>query len=841
MDEFNACYCDTGYLGRNCHIDKNGYEKLESAYNEIFNKLIGEVQSNIKYYEFEVFHNLFFGACQFIEDSDYFAKNLETFFTLAKRLGQISILNNTAEYFDLLDYYYSYELMRMEQQKAKLKVESGLKYRNFTLTESQMQEYKTGFDYITEEIINLMEYITRLYIPTKNSFYYESKNFYIALTPIEPSFNEKLFFRNRKVMYKSYVEFMNCINYMEVERLKNPNYYLYMFYVEYFYIPYGYNSTITINNTSPLIELKFYDASKNQSIKITGCNNENAIRIYFPYKSYKYLEEFNSQKDMYDPLVYKGADDPLFKDPIYIEPNGHVTNSTIEDRIEKFNRHYNISPQYFDTDLKDFNDSGLTYLNFTSDTNYIIFNSTHTTKFSAFFVKNNATFHTSSRFFYLRHPRIIIYFPNYSHAIGGVLFLLLLVLYIIFVSVFTGYDKRYSDQDGFLEYLKEEIVNLFLHYKKENEKKKVKEDRNLIPNNLKKNYNHRNFWNSGVTEGAVGFGSVNTEESKNGNYVVPFSSKRMKGKKTKIGDNFMDDLNDDLDEDISNLQKGKASKKKSIKNNFFSGGEVKLPSKNAEAALRRKQPDLFYSRQMKKNRYDPNSLPTEFENAQEARAERMQEFADISLTEGEFLRLNIIHRNILINTFCIVSIFNPRWKKLTLLMTESSVILVLNSVLLTSNEKAILSNIKSLFLYSFIVMLMADAVIYMIAFFFKFPSDKLRRLYKLVTTGGQLSVLKEWEITEKIQKKKCIIGFIIAVIIWMASFYISFGFTVVWRYQNSAFLAVYGIIFALDFIVCDFLIELLIAICYTQRKHNCFLRGISEGLNRIRNYRCLSP
>ena len=90
-------------------------------------------------------------------------------------------------------------------------------------------------------------------------------------------------------------------------------------------------------------------------------------------------------------------------------------------------------------------------------------------------------------------------------------------------------------------------------------------------------------------------------------------------------------------------------------------------------------------------------------------------------------------------------------------------------------------------------------------------------------------------------KKKAIIGMIICGIIWAYSFYASFGFTLVWKYQNMGFVVCFVLCFVFNFVVCEFLIELFIALLYIQRKQNCFFRGIAEGLNKLRNYRCLSP
>ena len=836
MDEFINCHCDTGFIGRNCHVDKNGYATLESYYNDIFTKLIGDIKENITYYEFETFHNLYFGACQFIQDPNFFSLNLDTFLSLALNQYKDSILNNTAEYFDFLDYYYSYEMMLMEQERGKIKYLTGLKVRNISLSEESMEEYRKGFEYIQEELIKLMKYIANEYMPTRNSFFYESKNFYIALTPIERGFDEIAFFKERKKNYKSYVEFMNCVNYIEIERLKNANYYLYLFFIEYYYFPFAYNNTILRNNTGPLIDLRLMDTTTGKFLSMSGCEDAYSIKFAIPYSGYYFLEDFNLQKSMYDPNVYKGPDDEIFADPIYIMPNGNVTDSTIEERIKLYYRVHNITPKYYDELYTDFNDTGVTYLNFTNDTNYIIYKSSHLTKFAAFFVPNNATFNPNGRFFYLLRPRIFFFFPNYLNSLGGFIFIGLIILYATFLTILILYDKKFTNQEALLEYIKEEVVEFYMHYHNDEERNKFK----YIPNKLRNRYDHRNF----VDERDNGPAGITSNENLKSNKFFG-QTKKKKIQNLNYNKNTLEDLSiDEEDEDDIYRQTEKPIKRK----NFFVDN-VKFKKKTAEEELKStKKKSFFYNRNTKKSdndipnpRYHHNYLPEEFENEEEAGRQQVQKFADIKLTFCEFLILNIKSRSIIINSFCIVSIFNPRWKKLTLLMTELSVLMIFVSVFLTSDENAVESSLVKMIQYSVYSMLSTDATIYLLAFFFKFSTKMHRRLFELVTGGGQLIMIKEWEIIQKNLKKLAIIGMIIYGVICLFSYYISFGFTIVWKYQKWAFVECLSFSFIFNFVICEFLIELFIAILYLQRKHDCFLRAIAEGLNKLRNYRCLSP
>ena len=845
MDEFINCHCDTGYIGRNCHVDKNGYETLESYYIDLFNKLIGDLKENITYFEFESFHNLYFGACQFILNSEFFKTNLDTFLSLAMNNYKYSIMNNTAEYFDLLEYYYSYKLMLMEQERGKIKYLTGLKVRDITLDEESMADYKESFDYIHEELIKLMKYVATEYIPTKESFYYESKDFYIALTPVEPDFDEVEFFRERKINYKTQAEFMNCVNYIEVERLRNPNYYLYLFFIEYYFSPFAYNNTLLRNNTGPVVELRLLDTVTGKFLSISECQGNNQIKLIMPYSGYYCLDDFNSQKKYYDPNVYKSPDDKIFEDPVYIEDNGKVTGLSIEDLKKEYYRRMNITPKYYDDILEQYVDSGLTYLNFTNDTNFLIFSSSHLTKFTAFFVPNNATFKTNNRFFYIRRPRILKYFPNYPRSWGFILFIFLLGLYILMLCILAIYDSKYRNKEALLEYIKSEVIEFSLHYKKNEDKN------NYIPNIFRNRYDFRYFEEIRSTNNKL-TNAVTTNDDLKSTQGFWRSSKKDEAKIGSNEDNPLDEI--DIEQDLDDIN---ANNKPVVKNNFFHQGNVKLKKLTIEQKLRQKNKNTFvYSRKNNleeinkrkrrslnnnnKENYNPEA---EFENEEEIRHQKLEEFASIDLTFFEFLLRNIISRTILINSYIIVSIFSPRWKKQSLLLTEHCIMMILISLLLTNDETIDSgSDIVKIIVHAIIIMLCTDFFMYLFSFFFfSFPNKSQRKLYNLVVNNHQLQIIKEWEKTEKRMQKFEIIGMVICVIIWIFAFYISFGFTLVWRYQRKAFLISFAVCFAFNYVVAEFLVEFVIALLYLDRKHNSFLRYCAEFLNNLRNIRCLSP
>ena len=143
----------------------------------------------------------------------------------------------------------------------------------------------------------------------------------------------------------------------------------------------------------------------------------------------------------------------------------------------------------------------------------------------------------------------------------------------------------------------------------------------------------------------------------------------------------------------------------------------------------------------------------------------MQEYADLNLSANDFFKFNFRARNIVVNSLGIISLFHPRWKKITMLMTEIALILLSNSVFLTLNEKVTHSSIQRILIFAIISTCAADLVLYLISFFFVFPPFKIRKLLYLIKGNGDLIILKEWEKISYIQGYKALIGYFICLYI----------------------------------------------------------------------------
>ena len=853
VDEFIVCKCE-GYVGRNCHVDKtDGYQQLENAYNELYNKILGELQSSIDYDQFRSLYNLFFSAQMFIQDPTFFSNKLDTYLTLAMNLFSTSILNNTIEYFDLFDFYYQFELTRLNKDRLSNKISTGYPYRNVTLTEDQTKEYAEAFTYISNKLLTFLKYLVNLYKNTQKTLIYESRNLFIGIQSVNPTFSDTDFFEDRKTKYKTHIKFMDCLNYVEIEKLTNPYYNAWMIYIEYLNFPYGYNSTLSENHTSPVIDLKFIDATTGKDIIVSGCEGDNSIKISMPFNSYAWLDDLNRQKWLYDPNNYKSPDDPIFSDPIYINASGYISNDTIEERISIYKRLYNFSCTYYDTDLKAFNETGLNYLNFTSDGNYIEFNSSHLTLFTTFFKENKMEFHVLNRFFYLRRPQVFKYWPNYTSNYAFFILGGFIGLYIVLVIILSLYDMRYFRQESLLEFLKREIVRVFLPY---NHNKEV-EINKRVPSGFAPGIKPTLVFNSSNIKSR----RAQLEQDK---YLADdFGTVDEKDPNNIFNLNKIEEIEDEEQKD--NFEMENAAKVNSNENldsvnntnaNIDMNGKPKNKFFNAATTTGADEPhahngyinenDMYGAPtitqvETKRGKYDPNELPEDFDNKEEDYQKRLEAFANLNLSFCQFIGENMRERHIFISPIINISLFNPRWKKMIMLVTEIAISMILISVQLTADENATTSNLGSLIKIAVLSVLGTDVVMYILPIFFYVTYKQRKRLYQLVVSGGQLIVLKEWEDMICHNGFYTTIGVIINFGIWGFAFYISISFVAVWSYQASAWLITWIVSFFMDFILFEFLVELIIGLIYIKRKNSSCPRVVAEFLNRARNYRCLWP
>ena len=485
--------------------------------------------------------------------------------------------------------------------------------------------------------------------------------------------------------------------------------------------------------------------------------------------------------------------------------------------------------RYYDIDDLAFYDNGIVFTNFTSDTNFIQFNTTHLTRFSTFFVYNNATFNVKGRFFYVPRTELLNWKDNFKGNFGFIVFLFLIIVYASFSLVLGCYDNIYFVKESLLESLKSEIVKSFLPYR--SRKQKEEDALKIIPVILDPNLVDEKKFGDKTKENKR---YENNDDTKNEDIISVNKNKDIFGSNVKTSLGSGERL---FESKIKNNKSREffSRKKQNTENIMTSGNKT-----DVNLALDTK--DFYTSKVGKKemSNLNVNRLPDNYEDAEIEYQRRLYAYANLNLTFAQFFLKNILLRNILINPFLNINMFCPRWKKLILFTTNVLSELLMLSVFLTSDENALDTNKVALLKYSIFTILIVDTFMYFMAIFFQFSLKQKRKLLRLVLGRGQLIVLKEYEDMQCVNTIITVFGALICYGIWIFSFYMSFAFYSVWKVQNKAFVLSFIMTVALDFVGLDLFYELFLAIIYMQRKSTYCFRVLGEFLNRLRNHRCMA-
>ena len=859
IDVTIACDCKAAYVGNNCNVLKTGYSKLAYYYQEMYGRVFDLISDRGLTIGddilFNTIYNVFYSAQFFFQDDIFFSRYLIQYIDYLKSTGASYILQSDSyvdKLFDFVDFYYNYYYIKLNKQKLNNKISSGLPFRNYTLLLSQQSNYENAFDVYLTKIEELTQFLlTNGY----EQYEYESTHISYKLFKITESFSDSDYYEQNNYLknYKSYILFMDCL----LSKRASFNYYLNI--IEYKQYPLSWESTFYPNMTSLLISLKIYDY-RGKEVELNDCESDHQIEIYLSFNSYQWLDYINEQKFLFEPSNYKLPNDPVFRDPIFVNDSGAVLNDTVEQRIEKYYRHYNLSGIYYTPNEKNmYSTYGISFINLTSDTSYLIFYSNHLTSFSSMLIPNVMEFLIDGRFFYLKKMILFKWKGNYFGNPGFVFVGVLLFLYLFACFVYFLYDKGYYIQCEELLQLKKEIIKVHNPYNQidpgVNDKNIEKIIPNFNPEDNNKNEIKHMFDNVNFDSDRESDKNLNDAETEN---IFNINSKRKIknldndseyaknlfnkiGKKKKNGSDISEDNgSSDFHSEESNQNKKKKGKKKdkkelsekisnyTQKHNFFLSSDKTKPN--------------FVSLSKFHNDIDShNNLPEDFANEKEEKLKALEAYTNLKLPTREFIKWNIRTRHILFGPILNRSLFTPRWKKFTILLTQIYVNLMLISILLTMKEKILGSTFGKCLGLSILTSILSNLFIYLIVFFFITSVYQRRRLYQLVMRGGQLVVIKGFNQLKSQNNCSSLIGLIICIIIWIVCIYITFTFVAVWQIQRSAFIITSIISEFIDLVIGELGVELIIGAFYHLRRKNNCLRDFGEWLNRLRCYRTLWP
>ena len=465
IDVALTCKCVATYIGKECFLDKDGYTDLAYNYKTLYTRLIDRlilgntVNEPINEIVFTAFYRLFFAAQKFFQEDSFFETNLIELKTYLKEEINYIITNEDRvnKLFDLNDFYYTYFYIKETQLKLKNKIENNYPFRNRTLDLAEYLSYKDYFQTLFDQIDDDTVFLIKNY---KKDYKYTCQHFIYHLKKIDETFNDENFFESLKTVYVTYkpiIFFMKCL------KEKHPTFNYYFSYIEYLVNPLSYEAVYYPNITSPLISIKIYDLDGHE-ITIRNCPSYAPIKIHLPFNSYDWMNYINEQKWLFLPENYKLENDPIFRDPIFIWDNGSVSDDTVEQRIAKYYRYYNIvGLVHTPTSLSLYEYTSFLFKNI-SDAFLLMFETNHLSSFTSMIIPNIMNFVVDGRFYYLPRYKVLLCFQNHIDNGAFYIWAVLLFLFISISIYFYFYDYTYFDNIDQLEFLQKEIVKVHFPY-----------------------------------------------------------------------------------------------------------------------------------------------------------------------------------------------------------------------------------------------------------------------------------------------------------------------------------------------------------------------------------------
>jgi hypothetical protein len=841
IDIYIYCNCQIGYVGKYCQVDKEGYPSLAAAYQNLFNVVQFSVSETITNEQLTAIWNLIRGAGEFHQDPSFFNTNVQTWMDLVKSNFKDSVLKNKTTYFDMYDSVFSHTKQRLKAAKFQNKNSTNYPLRNVSLLADQKTEFQEAINKNRIDLEALIEFIITNRGTTKDEIKYESDNFYVASTLISPTFNATDYFKDRIKNYRSWASFMKCINYIMIERLNNPFFSLWFVFIEYKDYPFSYDLSIYQNSVSPLITLYFIDAITNKPVIVEGCNND-PISLYVPFNSPEWVEEVNQQKELYKPKNYLGPNDPIFKSPIFINATGFVSNDTIEERIATFARRYNFTCNFYDDRKLVFDGTGLEFADL-DNSNFLVCNSTHTTDFNSFITVNDVKYDVDGPFFYLKFPQVFTYWPNYVGNLAFFVIAGLLGLYVIAIIITSLWDWSSYRQEVLLEFLKFNIVKVQMPYNQNitfnpnqnfpiddfigydgkhrddgvNAEDRFGKDEDPVDIAFRPKIGGKDLGDNIMKPKIV----VDGENKGSGPFGLDFGVEdarpKAKGDTLALFNDDVFNLGDDLNPAID-------EKNMATNNPFISDGDrdfmINMNNNKIEFG------DVNVGHLDVKGNGIPDNQGEEEDEERETEM-RLSAFASLNLSTCEFFCWNVRSRHVVISPVINSSLFNPRYKKFTCVLTELAIMMMILAVLLTNDQTVlispstsppIISNVNKVLIYAILAVFASNFVMYFLVWLFRMTTDQRKLLFKTVKKAVQMRILRVWDEVEKKNLPFTVLGMFLNYTLTLGSFYFTFNYVAVWTAWDITWLITWGVAVFIDLVICEFGFEFIISCFYYFRE-----------------------
>ena len=419
-----------------------------------------------------------------IDNMDFMLESIE-FINLYRNkfVDQMMEGNNYELYFDIYNSLIEYGLSLVNQLKYKnfiLKNSKNAegaynkdKFRNATLAKGEPEIIQDYFNKIKVSLQNLLEF----YASNKKELRFINKNVNVYVSRIDENFDGENYFSKEKKLYEPFMDFQRCLEQTMIQSQGNPSYRVYLSSIVWKVSPYMSHQELYWNTTSPVVTFKFLDYDTGEKVYLSNCGSpEDQIKIFFPVNNYNLIDLINNKRPYLSPENQFDLNDDIFCDPVYINKSGAVFNTTPEERRETYFVGFNFSCNYYNVKSEDQSNIKLTkdtldYHKYTKE-NYIqcLSSKLMQESYGEFVVDSYlipAEFHLNSRFFYLKHYKLLSWKDNYSANQAFYYYIILGVTYAALSLIYIYFEKFNYIKMQRLGELKTEITKMNLPYRDE--------------------------------------------------------------------------------------------------------------------------------------------------------------------------------------------------------------------------------------------------------------------------------------------------------------------------------------------------------------------------------------
>ena len=473
--KFLYCICEEKYVGSVCQIKKTIYEKFLHIYKELYNKIINEQHEIYDELIVELISSLIKSASEIFlfDERSYLIQVIQFINNYIYKFPDEMIKNNRYEnFFNVYYYLYEFGIRSVNQYKinnynnenSNEKKYDNLLLRNYTMDNIQSDNIKEYFNTIIDGLNNLVIFYAKKELELK----YSNKDFNIYIAIINKVFDFDNYFQDEKNKYEPYINPSLCLNELYSQKLSSIIY----IGINYKISKYISNYNLYWDNVSPIVTIQFMNKNTKDQLLISNCDSN--IKLYFPVSQYQIVNDINSKRRFVSPENQHYMYSSEFKDPVYIDKEGNVYKSTVNERRRNNLLYFNFSCEeiiYSDIENYYINNTkspSLDYNKYTDD-NYIICITSKLVSngFKEFVVEYenlDLNFGINSRFFYLKRFELYKNKNNYIYNpmvyYYSLLFLFGIIIRIVFVIIIKKNPVKYSIQLN----LKKETVKINLPY-----------------------------------------------------------------------------------------------------------------------------------------------------------------------------------------------------------------------------------------------------------------------------------------------------------------------------------------------------------------------------------------